>query len=1571
MAGALETAARALDELGFFSKALEEAKGAKMKSGTPQQWMNVLKKQGVKPAELEATGFTNMLGEKPNAQLAKDDVVKFLTDNRLKLAEPTNRSLPASVGDQYYDAERATSQAYRDYAQFVENNRDTNPEEAERLYNRYLEIDRVRGDLHTRMVQAAETKPKFGKYTLPGGANYTEAKLQLPPPVRGFSLRNRFGERSPVEYSTREDAEASMRRGNANPDLAGPFMVDEVRASPRFRSSHWDEPDIVSHYRTKDRTGPNGERVLHIDEIQSDWAQAGRKQGFIDPEAQQRAVALQKQLNDAVSARNRAFQAHKDYIKQNHPEPDWDPFDGKMYNVEREKKLALDRQARMNADPEYKRLTDELHAANDRYSKLNDELIAAQKAARAGSVNPGPFVGNTSDWTDLTLKRALLRAQQEGYDAVALTPGAEQANRYDLSKQVERLYILPYDDGTYEIGVVLPDGSELGSASGRYDMPKLESTFGRDIAQRIKDQQWSGTEGNMPYLEGEGLSLGGEGMKAFYDRMVPDRLMSLARKLDPEAKFESMPAGRRLGIDHGDMSQDSRLVLDYGDQQGFGREPVSSREFPTLDEAEDYVQANHWPRGGEIPQLPMLRLTPRMKEQLAQGLPLFVGAPVVAGGALSTLDQPQERMARGGLAQAKDEARERMDEAYGDEVDVRDRYFLPGFDRLVAMKQPLGDMARPRLPEVRGFADGGEAEYDGPGGGYEGSTQQGIDAYNGSQNTFDANQSYSDWASDYYGGGGGGVITDPNDPAAQYNPGDINFNTEQSYNDWADSYYGGNDPTSDASEAMTFGLGFDLFSPSPLASMQVDFTPPQTSFAGPVPAEYVAPEQTIPGTVPTGGMQTMADMAAPMGLGFDIDPREQDRESRRAQGLSDVYGDDRIPSSFNFMDRLDRPQDDLAAALGDRQYGGFGLNGPQGANWGPGMSPTTAYVGNPAGTAPGAYGGNVRDDSPTGYNYTGGFSPSGAQSTGYGGQVGGASLIGSLPDPVLADDTGMPPMEGRFSELGRMGPTMSTAQAREQFTREYMRDRLTETYGRPPTNAFLDAMLGRFKLEAPDLLSGAKKDQVNHIGATGLMQVLGERKANLMDFRREQDPSFGNLRKDLDYAVQTMSPKTVEIGVDFNNQRDFNRFADAVTGARTLADGMRAMNAYERAENWNGWGTPINSVGGGRAAMGYAREFQDRFANDRPANVFSSPVNDVSTRTSSLADEFLGYAPDTSLPDVIGAQMKASAETPSTKPGYGRDFYEPNSIGYGLGFSPFGAAGTPAFGPAMGSISPMGGMLGATPSGLPSFVAQDMAQQAMPGVFGQPTVHEYIGPPTAPGSTIAGRAVEDYGFSGPAVGYGERSPSKGAPAPAFEGKPIEVATLPEPAPLPPERPADLTDDGPAAAPRSLTMNERIAAAMGATANRRDIDPLTRSVYDPVTGYTYPVDPLTMGKVVDGVLGIGVPIFGQLNGLSRLFGGPSVGGVMAQGVPGGWDSQTAADGSDRAFGNAGADSRDPQYLSPAPSSPIPAPAPTPATSTTPPTDPAAYLAYLRRRYMGEDADPKTYGMRPMRSYFSYE
>jgi hypothetical protein len=34
-----------------------------------------------------------------------------------------------------------------------------------------------------------------------------------------------------------------------------------------------------------DRTGPNGEKILHLEEIQSDWGKKGRTEGFAGPKA--------------------------------------------------------------------------------------------------------------------------------------------------------------------------------------------------------------------------------------------------------------------------------------------------------------------------------------------------------------------------------------------------------------------------------------------------------------------------------------------------------------------------------------------------------------------------------------------------------------------------------------------------------------------------------------------------------------------------------------------------------------------------------------------------------------------------------------------------------------------------------------------------------------------------------------------------------------------------------------------------------------------------------------------------------------------------------------------------------------------------------------------------------------------------------------------------------------------------------------------------------------------------------------------------------------------------------------
>ena len=53
------------------------------------------------------------------------------------------------------------------------------------------------------------------------------------------------------------------------------------RRETQFRSSHFDQPNILAHVRFNERTDADGKRVLFIEELQSDWAQKGRKEGFV------------------------------------------------------------------------------------------------------------------------------------------------------------------------------------------------------------------------------------------------------------------------------------------------------------------------------------------------------------------------------------------------------------------------------------------------------------------------------------------------------------------------------------------------------------------------------------------------------------------------------------------------------------------------------------------------------------------------------------------------------------------------------------------------------------------------------------------------------------------------------------------------------------------------------------------------------------------------------------------------------------------------------------------------------------------------------------------------------------------------------------------------------------------------------------------------------------------------------------------------------------------------------------------------------------------------------------------
>src|SRR5581483_1925346 len=132
--------------------------------------------------------------------------------------------------------------------------------------------------------KAKTAKPtKYHQYTLPGGQNYRELLMTLP-------------ERGGLSHAEAEEryglaAKGSMRTAEQEARFRELHARYEAARDTSFRASHWDEPNVLAHVRFDDRTGPNGEKVLHVAEIQSDWHQKGRREGYAtDPNERTRIV---------------------------------------------------------------------------------------------------------------------------------------------------------------------------------------------------------------------------------------------------------------------------------------------------------------------------------------------------------------------------------------------------------------------------------------------------------------------------------------------------------------------------------------------------------------------------------------------------------------------------------------------------------------------------------------------------------------------------------------------------------------------------------------------------------------------------------------------------------------------------------------------------------------------------------------------------------------------------------------------------------------------------------------------------------------------------------------------------------------------------------------------------------------------------------------------------------------------------------------------------------------------------------------------------------------------------------
>ena len=263
----------------------------------------------------------------------------------------------------------------------------------------------------------------------------------------------------------------------------------------------------VAWVRFGETTDSDGKRVLVIDEIQSKRHQDGREKGY---------------RNDKV------LTARLDALKESAAKV------GMTFNADvRGRSLQfLD----MEGNP--------IGTITRKPTDEQSEIMAQVRNVlfTNDGVPSAPFEKN---WQELAMKRMLRYAAENGFDKVAWTTGEQQAERYSMTKffsNIER-EDNPYIEGrrfilyggNHESLHVNEDGMIIESTIEETINKPLENIVGKDIAVKMMSLE----DGDM--LENEELSIGGEGMKGFYDNMLPAFVNKYGKKWGAKVGEVSLP----------------------------------------------------------------------------------------------------------------------------------------------------------------------------------------------------------------------------------------------------------------------------------------------------------------------------------------------------------------------------------------------------------------------------------------------------------------------------------------------------------------------------------------------------------------------------------------------------------------------------------------------------------------------------------------------------------------------------------------------------------------------------------------------------------------------------------------------------------------------------------------------------------------------------------------------------------------------------------------------------------------------------------------------------------------------
>jgi hypothetical protein len=607
------------DQMGFYSPAEKAVMGLPQDKGTASQMLaQITKTQGVKPVELRATGLEDYLKGKGNEPVTKQEIQDFLTNNRVQVDEvvlgkgqtlsPEAKKLSGEALSRMEEVDNKLASYFEGveevagqdpYSAFImlrssigrkaakgdqealdELNAFNLPPEIRDLV---LEFGRNKNEYIKYTSQARKMeKPKFDKYNTPGGQNAREIYLTLP------------GEQMP----------SSLPPGvNAQGVLVKPMYATQPKFTAPSPHSVSPEADAnrLAHIFLDERKDAKGNNVLFVQEMQSDWAQIGKKKGFRTPPDPTALEAAKTKISQAEQA-----------LRQKSEE---------LFN----------RGQRVQDHPERQ-------VALEQVVQAKNELETLMQNSR---LLPAPFVTNTEDWVNLALKRVIKEAVDNDIDTVAFIKGGQAADKYSLrtfvdyisadrktTSGVEHLpgatddlyvFIAPKDSLSPHAFYVGPDGIIKEPISADVRSKFLGQPLSKVIGKEVAEKLLSTEVGKSQVLRDEGLTLGGKGMEGFYDNILPKTAEKLLKRLgggkvEPVEVVKGAPS---------QMPFEANAFLDWMEQNHPGtKRSDAARAWGMGMDNNQFVKEFY--EATKADQYLGFKITPEMKEMVkTEGLPKF------------------------------------------------------------------------------------------------------------------------------------------------------------------------------------------------------------------------------------------------------------------------------------------------------------------------------------------------------------------------------------------------------------------------------------------------------------------------------------------------------------------------------------------------------------------------------------------------------------------------------------------------------------------------------------------------------------------------------------------------------------------------------------------------------------------------------------------------------------------------------------------------------------------------------------------------------------------------------------